>query len=204
MSGLTKSQKKIIDFVSNFIYEKGYSPTFREIQSHFGFASLGSVYTYVKMLKKKGLIQDQKRSSIALTSKDHLAETKKSEILLPLIGYLAAGFPIETFPQSQSIPVTAHLVPNPENTYVMKIKGDTLIDEHIIDGDYVLVEARTEAEAGELIVGNLHQHKTIVKRYFPEGSYLRLESSDGRHEPIILNPDELQIQGVIVHLLRVF
>lgn len=201
MKALTKSQKKILDYVTHFIQEKGYSPTFRDIQAHFQLASLGSVYTYVKALKKKGFLLDQRRTPISLNSLERAPESSQ-ESQLPLIGYLAAGFPIETFPQSQMLPVPSALVPHPEDTYLMRAKGDTLIDEHILDGDLLLIEARSEAREGEMIVGSFEQNRTLIKRFFPEGAYIRLESSDGRHEPIILNPNELLIQGVIIALIR--
>jgi repressor LexA len=201
VKALTKSQRKIFDFVTTFIQEKGYSPTFRDIQSHFGFSSLGSVYTYIKTLKRKGLLHDEKRTAISLTQEE---KDLKEEFTVPLIGYLAAGFPLETFPQSQPIPVPYSLVPNPEDTYIMRAKGDTLIDEHIIDGDLLLIEARSMAHEGELVVAHVQQNDTLVKRFFPEGLYVRLESSDASHEPIILNPEELTIQGVIIGLLRGF
>lgn len=201
MKSLTKSQRKIFDYVTAFIQEKGYSPTFRDIQTEFHFASLGSVYTYIKTLKKKGLFVDQKRTAISLSPPTRQSESSH-ECILPLIGYLAAGFPIETFPQSQMLSVPAALVPHPEDTYLMRAKGDTLIDEHILDGDLILIEARSEAREGEMLVGSLHQNNTLVKRFFPEGAYIRLEGSDGRHEPIILNPGELLIQGVIIGLIR--
>jgi len=201
MKALTKSQRKVFDFVSTFIQDKGYSPTFRDIQSHFGFASLGSVYTYIKTLKKKGLLHDHSRTPISLNADEsHSPE----EFTLPLIGYLAAGFPLETFPQSQTIPIPAILVSNPEDTYVMRVKGDTLVDEHMIDGDLLLIEARSMAHEGELVVAHVQQNDTLVKRFYPEGVYIRLEGSDGRHEPIVLSPEELTIQGVIVGLIRGF
>lgn len=198
-SSLTKSQRKILDYVTAYIEDKGHSPTFREIQSHFRFASLGSVYNYVTILKKKGLLLDQKRSSISLQIEEKVQTT---DLLLPLMGTLAAGFPIETFPQSQFISVPRSLVQNPDDTYLMRVKGDTLIYDHIIDGDLLLIEPRSEAQEGELIVASIDQNETIVKRYFPEGPYIRLESSDSRHEPIILNAQELIIHGVIVGLMR--
>lgn len=197
MSNLTESQRKIFDYVTTFIDRQGYSPTFREIQSHFGFASLGSVYNYVKVLKKKGLLLDQKNTGVTLPPKP-----LDDELNLPLLGSISAGFPIETFPQTQNIPVPRALTPHPEDTYIMRAKGDTLIDEHIVDGDLLLIEARTSANDGELIIGYLNQNEIIVKKYFFEGTYIRLESSDAKREPIILDPNELIIQGVVVGLIR--
>lgn len=200
MKGLTKSQAKVFDFVSHFIENRGHSPTFRDIQSHFGFASLGSVYTYIKTFKKKGLLIDEKRSPISLG--EQKAIKTAGEITVPFIGYLAQGFPIETFHQAQNIAVPASLVAHPDDTYILKAKGETLIDEHIADGDYVIIEAKSIASEGELIVATLDEQDTIVKRFYPEGSYIRLEASDGRHEPIILHPKELQIQGIVVGVFR--
>lgn len=199
MKGLTKQQANILNFVASFIKNNGYSPTFRDIQTHFGLASLGSVYAYIKTLKKKGYLTDQKNVSIALET---LHATGFGELTLPFIGHIAGGFPIETFHQAQSLAVPSSLVSHPEQTYILKAKGDTLIGEHIADGDLILIEAKNSASEGELIVGTINNRDTIVKRFYPEGAYIRLESSDGRHESIILNASEIQIQGVVVGLLR--
>jgi len=200
MKGLTQPQARVFGFISGYIKNNGHSPTFREIQTHFSFASLGSVYAYIKALKKKGLLADQKNATISL--KAEIARLESTEIQLPFIGHLAAGFPIEIFHQAQTVAIPPSIVAHPEDTYVLKAKGDTLIDEHIMDGDLLLIEAKSSANEGELVVATLNYRNTIVKRFFPEGSYIRLEGSDGRHEPIILNPDELQIQGVVIGLIR--
>lgn len=200
MKGLTKSQAKVFDFVSHFIENNGHSPTFRDIQTHFGFASLGSVYTYIETFKQKGLLLKSKRAPITLEAPKQ--QKVAAEMTLPFIGYLAAGFPIETFHQAQNLAVPPSLVPHPDDTYALKAKGETLIDEHIADGDFVLIEAKSIANEGELIVATLDQEDTIVKRFYPEGGYVRLEASDGRHEPIILHPKELQIQGIVVGVIR--
>lgn len=202
MKPLTRSQRKIFDFVSSFLQEKGYSPTFRDIQTHFGFASLGSVYSYITHLKKKGVLQDTKRGPIALPSEEKNNKQPSSDVSLPFIGYISAGFPIETFPQTQTLTVPPALVVHPDDTYVLRAKGDTLIEEHILDGDLLIVEARNEATNGELIVATLNQSDTIIKRYFSEDNYIRLESSSLRHEPIILEMDEIAIQGVVIGLMR--
>jgi repressor LexA len=203
MKGLTKSQAKVFDFVSHFIENRGHSPTFRDIQAHFGFASLGSVYNYIKTFKKKGLLLDQKRAPLSLGAPRE--QKRAGEMTVPFIGYLAQGFPIETFHQAQNLALPASLVAHPDDTYILKAKGETLVDEHIADGDYVIIEAKSIANEGELIVATLYNQDhqdTIVKRFYPEGSYVRLEASDGRHEPIVLHPKELQIQGVVVGVFR--
>jgi repressor LexA len=199
LKGLTKSQARVFDFVTCFIKEKGYSPTFRDIQSHFKLASLGSVYTYVKALKSKGLFIDRKNSPIALDIKE---DTLTSEHKIPFIGYLTAGFPIEMFAQSQTLGIPASLITNKESTYVLRVKGDTLLDEHICNGDHLIIEARSFAQEGELILATINGQDTLVKRFYPEGAYVRLEAQDARHEPIILSASELNIQGVVRGVLR--
>lgn len=202
MNNLTKSQKKIYDYISFYIQEKEVPPTFREIQAHFNLKSLGSVHSYIKTLKKKGLLDLQSRGGITLSKKeiDHVVKFK--ELTLPFIGYIAAGFPLETFPQSQSISVPPFMVKNEEITYLLRAKGDTLIGEHILDGDLLLVEARGEASLGELILARLSKGETIVKKYYQEGNFVRLEASDNRHVPIVLKQGEIDIQGAIIGVLR--
>lgn len=199
MKGLTKPQADVLNFVSSFIKNNGHSPTFREIQAQFGLASLGSVYAFIKALKKKGYLADQKNMPIALEAS---STPTLNALTLPYIGHIAAGFPIETFHQAQELSVPSSLVQHPDQTYILKAKGDTLIDEHIADGDLLLIEAKSHANEGELIVGTINQRDTIIKRFYPEGTYIRLESSDGRHESIILAPSEIRIQGIVVALIR--
>lgn len=200
MKGLTKPQAKVFNYINTFMKTSGYSPTFRDIQSHFGFASLGSVYAYIKALKKKGYLLDQKNTSISLGASERPHTSQ--ELQIPFIGHIKGGFPIEMFHKTMNISVPVSYIPNPEQTYALKAKGDMLIDEHILDGDFVLIEAKSSANEGELIVATVNYRDTIVKRFFPEGAYVRLESSDGRHESIILDPSEIQIQGIVIGLIR--
>lgn len=200
MRGLTRQQADILQFIRRYIDEKGYSPTFRDIQLAFDFASLGSVYGYVKALKKKGALVNEKNAPITLQKP---LETRAStDLQLPLIGTLAAGFPIETFHHSQQIDVPRSFVQHEESTYVLRVKGDTLVNERINDGDFLVIEARSEAEEGELVLATLNGQDTIVKRYHPEGGYLRLEGAEESAAPLMLHPEEVDIQGVIIALLR--
>lgn len=204
MKALTRSQKQVYDFVCQHIKKTGYSPTFREIQAHFKYSSLASVFNFVKILKKKGFISDESRSCIALTSPMGMFREDRDELEVPFIGTIAQGFPIETFPQAKTVRVPSSLVRTIENTYVLKAKGETLHEERIADGDLLIVEARKEAHFGEIVLATINSCDTMIKRYFPEDGYVRLEGSSEQHHPIILEKDEVTIQGVLIGLIRAY
>lgn len=199
MKTLTQSQKQVYDFVCDTFQQTGRTPTFREIQDHFKFSSLGTVYNFVKILKRKGFFSDHRHSSISLTQ---VKQEASQECQIPFIGLIAQGFPIETFPQTKNVSLPSSLVPTPENTYVLKAKGETLSEERISDGDLLIVEARQEAHYGEIVLATINNYDTIIKRYYPEGSYVRLEGSHDQHQPIILEKDEVTIQGILIGLWR--
>ncbi|MGK5594106.1 MAG: transcriptional repressor LexA [Parachlamydiaceae bacterium] len=199
MKTLTQSQKQVYDFVCDTFQQTGRTPTFREIQNHFNFSSLGTVYNFVKILKRKGFFSDDRHAAISLTT---FKQESSQECLIPFIGLIAQGFPIETFPQTKNVSLPSSLVQNPENTYVLKAKGETLSEERISDGDLLIVEARQEAHYGEIVLATINNYDTIIKRYYPEGSYVRLEGSHDQHQPIILEKDEISIQGILVGLWR--
>lgn len=204
MKGLTKRQSDIVNYVNEFIQTHRYSPSFREIMVHFGFSSLGTVYRHVAVLKRKGIFLTEKGCSRSLAVASTVNNEVKSEIHLPFIGQIKARDPIETFSQSRTIAVPDYMVHAKDRTYVLRATGDTLTEEMIADGDLLLVEARQEAHSGETVVALINQHDTIVKRYFPEGQYIRLTGQNPHHHPILIRSEDIQIQGVLVGLLRLY
>lgn len=207
MIGLTKRQQEILSFIQDYIHRNQYSPSYREIMHHFGFSSLGSVSKHLHALKRKGVLTGEKQTSRSIFPTQSMFSTRNSvEIELPFIGHLSAGLPLETFPQSQTLAVPEFLVNLPEQTYVLRARGNTLNDELIADSDLLLVEARNEAFAGEMIIGlwSKTDNAALVKRYYPEGNYIRLEGHSRHYEPLLVKHEELQIQGVIVGLIRSF
>lgn len=203
MRPLTRTQKEIFDYISTFSGSNGHSPTFRDIQKQFRFASLGSVYAHVKTLKKKGLIQEGKHERIALNSHPiGLAQAEKNSYELTLIGQVAAGFPLETFPEPFTMEVPKMLVKNPDTSYLLKVKNDTLIEESLLEGDLIIIDTGAQATYGALIVATLAEGGALVKRYFPEDPWIRLENTSGRYEPLVVATDELEILGVITGVLR--
>lgn len=203
MKGLTKRQRELIDFIQNFIDSNRYSPSYREIGQHFGFASLGSVYNHVTTLKKKGfLYADSKTSRSVTTLKEPVKNSAPNELTVPLIGYIAAGMPIQTFPQTQLIQVPSNYVLSPDKTYALRAKGDSLMEEMIADGDILLVEVRHEAHPGETVVALINENDIIVKKYYPEGDFIRLLGTNSEHNPILLRHEDIVVQAVVVSLLR--
>lgn len=203
MKTVTKRQTEVLQYIRDYLKTHQYAPSFREIMQHFSFTSPGTVYRYIHVLKSKGLIDTKKQQSRSLTLlKDQNEQDKQALINLPFIGYISGGEPIETFSKSQSFEVPLSLVPMPESTYVLKVKGDELIDELIAEGDYLLVEARQKAFSGETVVALMNQQDIIIKKYFDEEAYIRLVSHNPHHHPLIVREDDFMIQGIVVGLIR--
>lgn len=205
MKGLTPKQSEILQFIQSYMQEHHYSPSYREIMKHFAFTSPGTVFKHIRTLQRKGVITTEKKSHRSITPVLTGQKSKEStEISLPFIGNLSAGYPLELFIQSKSIAVPASLVLVPENTYVLQVQGDSLHNEWILDGDLLLVETRQDIQTGEMILGLINHHDTVLKRYFPEGNNIRLESRHPNIKPLTLRQEHILIQGVLVGLMRIY
>ena len=203
MKGITKRQRDIVNYIHEFIAAHRYSPSYREIGSHFGFSSLGSVYKHIHTLRKKGVLQLEAMSSRSLKPVNEAVKNGTIfEKKLPLIGNISAGVPIQLFSKSQEVYVPHAFVRLPDQTYVLKAQGNSLNEELIGDGDLIVVEARQEAHPGETIVALINNHDTILKKYYPEGDYVKLTGCNPHQHPIILRTEDIQIQGIVVGLVR--
>ncbi|MEI8365134.1 MAG: transcriptional repressor LexA [Parachlamydiaceae bacterium] len=203
MKGLTKRQKELIDYIQEFIISKGYSPSYREIGDRFGFSSLGSVYKHVNVLKRKGVLQQESHTSRSIAP---VAETviphNRVEIEIPFIGHIVAEKPVQLFSDSRKMFVSRSFVREPEKTYALRMQGDFLKEEMIIDGDVLLVEVRQLIHPGETVVALINGNDTIVKKYYSEGDHVRLLSTCSLHHPILLRQKDVTVQGVVIGLLR--
>lgn len=204
MKGLTSRQLDIVNFIQEFIKLNNYSPSYREIMSHFSFTSLGTVYKHIQRLKNKGLVTADKQSHRSVLPILTESRQEPKEIQLPLIGNLSIGYPLELFVKPQMLAVPPSLVHAPDDTYLLQAQGDSLIDEAILDGDILLIETRQDIQPGEMILGLINQHDTVLKKYYPEGQYIRLESRHPQNRPLTIRHDHIQIQGVLVGLFRVY
>jgi len=197
---LTRRQREILDFLARHIERKGYAPTIEEIGAHFGLSSLATVHKHLVNLEGKGLIKRQWNRSRALELVP--AEVKVRSVELPLLGRVAAGTPIEAVASSETIFVPEDMVGRKE-TYVLQVKGDSMIDEQIRDGDYVIVENRKAARDGEMVIALLENERATLKKLFRErGGKIRLQPANSRMRPILVDGDALRIQGVVIGVLR--
>jgi len=205
VKGLTKRQRELIDYIQDFITANRYSPSYREISTHFGFTSLGSVYKHIATLKKKGMLSSDPHTSRSVTTLHNPAPPPlqtPSEVYIPFIGHISSGRPIQTFSQAQQIQVPAHYVHSPEKTYALRAQGDSLIEEMIADGDILLVEVRQQAHPGETVVALINGQDTIIKKYYPEGDWVRLLGMHSHHHPILLRQEDVAVQAIVVSLIR--
>ena len=209
MKYVTERQRDILNFIRDFQKERGVAPTHREICDHFGFSSYGTVYKHLSLLEKKGLIRrdwNQKRGVELVEEKEEKREPKRDERSsareLPLFGYIAAGRPIDVDVSDELITVPEHLTTRGEN-YVLKVRGDSMVDDGILDGDLVIVSRRERADNGEMVVANVNGEVTL-KRLYREGERVRLQSANSMMHPIYAAAREVSVQGVVVGLMRRF
>lgn len=199
MTTLTKRQREILDYIEASIADAGYAPTLEEIGGRFGLRSMATVHKHVANLEAKGYIRRRWNHSRAIELVERRRRPRAVE--LPLLGRVAAGSPIEAIEGNDSIEVPESLVRRRE-TYALLVKGDSMIDEGILDGDYVVVEERPHPDNGQMVVASIDGEAT-VKRFHREASgAVRLEPANPAYEPIIVHDRELEIRGVVVGVIR--
>jgi repressor LexA len=206
MKYLTERQRDILQFIRDFQGARGVAPTHREICDHFGFSSYGTVYKHLSLLEKKGLIRrdsNQKRG-VELVEKEpsRNAAPEAAARDLPLFGYIAAGRPIDVDTSDETITVPDRLTGRGDN-YVLKVRGDSMVDDGILDGDFVIINRRERADNGEMVVANVNGEVTL-KRYYFEGERVRLQPANSMMAPIYAASREVAVQGVVVGLMRRF
>ena len=200
---LTARQKEILEFIREFREEHGISPTHLEIRERFGFSSYGTVYKHLKLLENKGFLTrdpNQKRGILPIEDGE---ESAGRVVELPFFGRIAAGRPIEAVAGDESLGVPDHLLGKTGEHYVLRVNGDSMIDEGIFDGDFVVVQLREEAEPGEMVVALVGDEATL-KHFFPEGEKVRLQPANPSMDPIFVPAGDVRIQGIVVGLMRKF
>lgn len=226
---LTAKEKAFLEFVESFQQSSGISPSYQEIRDHFGFASFNSVQNYLKQLTRKGYVKNNanqkraiqivqpvvgKQSSMQFTagpSLKPLLQSKEEVLSLPLLGKVAAGCPIESLKHDEFIQVPNHMVRNASKTFALRVQGDSMINEGIMDGDTILVQQQNNATNGDLVVATIENEAT-VKRFFlrtpPRGSHdelmVELRPANEKLQSMWYSPYEVSIQGILVGLLRKF
>ncbi len=204
---LTPKQLEIVQFIVDYRERKGLAPTLEEIASELGVSKI-TVYEHVTQLAKKGAIAKEKYRSRSLVVNEALeneirarraARSGERPYVLPLLGQIAAGQPIEAVEDPEEIDLS-DMVRKDRASYVLKVKGNSMIDEGIRSGDYVIVEGRNWASNGEMVVAVLPNNEATLKRFYKEGDRIRLQPANPDMEPIYV--DQCQIRGVVVGVLR--
>ena len=196
---VTRRQKEVVDFLESFVARNGYSPSFEEIARGMGLKSLATVHKHVTNLEKKGLLDRVHNRSRSIDLLPPGARTRSSD-RVPLAGRIAAGVPVEALETSETI--SLHDVVGNRDVFALEVRGDSMRDEHIISGDYVLVERTRTARQGEIVVALVHGAETTLKRFYSEGSVVRLQPSSLEMDPIRLPAAQVAIQGRVLGVLR--
>jgi repressor LexA len=200
MLPLTKRQREILDYLNEFIQRHGYAPSLEEIGRRFGLSSLATVHKHLTNLQEKGFIKRAWNRSRSVEMVP--ARSGGRALELPLLGFVAAGVPIEAIASNETITVPENLA-GKRDTYVLRVKGDSMIDEQIRDGDYVVVEDRKTAENGEMVIALLGGTDVTLKKFFREaGGKIRLQPANATMQPIFADADQVQVQGVVVGVMR--
>jgi len=198
---MTKRQTEILNFIVSYVRDNGYAPSYREIAEHFGISSTATVHEHVKNLESKGYLSGVGESARSLEVNPGVARFARA-IELPLMGLIAAGEPIEAVEGKESLDVPESLVGDPSRSYVLKVKGDSMIEDGIHSGDYVIVEKNESPANGDIVVAILDNMYATLKRFYREKDRIRLQPANRMMAPIYVR--DVLIQGVVRGLVRDF
>jgi repressor LexA len=200
---LTKRQRQVYDFIANFVARQGYSPSFEEIGAGLGLSSLATVHKHLCNLEEKGLLKrdfNRSRSIDLLPMKTRTRPPATASLELPLVGRIAAGRPVEQLENPGTISLAD--LTRSRDVFVLQVSGDSMQDEHIVDGDYVLIEKVPSARDGEIVVALVGGSETTLKRIYREGERVRLQPSNANMQPIFVPAAQVQVQGRVIGVLR--
>lgn len=198
---LTKRQREILDFIEGFVRFRGYSPSFEEIAKNFEYRSLATVHEHLSNLQSKGYIRKNYNESRSIELVD--SDIRIAAVELRLLGSVAAGLPIEAIEERESISVPEDMITGSvAQHYVLKVRGSSMIDEQIRDGDYVIVQSRDTAHDGEMVIALVDGENATMKKFFRENDQVRLQPANPDLDPMYFDPDRITIQGVVIGVIR--
>jgi repressor LexA len=201
---LTKRQKQVLDLIAGFVEENGYCPSYEEIARGLELASLATVHKHISVLESKGYLKrgfNQSRSlELAPKYIQEQRRPKAGPVEIPLLGRIAAGAPVETVEQRETLNFADFA--GSGNTFALQVRGDSMIDDHICDGDLILVERVQEAMEGDIVVALVAGSETTLKRFHREGDMVRLQPANSALQPIVVPARDVQIQGRLLAVLR--
>ena len=197
---LTRRQREVLDVIRRFIDEHRYSPSLEEIGQELGLSSVATVHKHVSHLVEKGFVRRSWNQNRSIELND--AEDETGVIALPLSGSIAAGYPLEAVTDDETIRVPSDMVRDRHSSYVLRVQGQSMIDEQIRDGDFVVVERRDTARDGETVVALIDEAEATLKQLFRERDRVRLQPANVTMAPIYVDAERLRIQGVVVGVIR--
>lgn len=197
---LTPKQKEVLDFIIDFINDRGYAPSFREIADGLNLASPSTVHVHIQALRSRGFLKAG-GAARELEPTDKAVRWGKS-IMLPLAGLITAGEPIEAIEERETIAVPVDLAPNSANSFVLRVKGQSMIEDGIFDGDYVVVERNPSPKNGDVVVALLDNAYATLKRFYRERDRIRLQPANSTMKPIYCY--DPVIQGTVKAVIRKF
>jgi len=196
---LTKRQKQLYDFLDEYIARQGFAPTLEEIGQHFKLSSLATVHKHLSNLEHKGLIVRKWNFSRAIELVPR--QKKTGAVDVPLLGYVAAGLPIEPVETDETFTVPEEFIRR-QNTFVLRVKGNSMVNDGILDGDYIIVEERADAENGDTVVAVVNGEATVKKFYRDQGDTVRLVPANDGMAPIVAAAQAVSIRGAVVAVMR--
>jgi len=198
---LTKRQREILNYLTLYSEQNGYAPSFEEIADNFSYNSLATVHEHLSNLERKGFIKRSYNESRAIEILP--SELVPKAIELPLLGAVAAGVPIEAVAHQETIAVPDTMVQRTGNHYVLRVRGNSMIDEQIRDGDFVVINDRHSADNGEMVIAMLHGNSATVKKFYRErDGRIRLQPANETMAPLYVHENDITIQGIVVGVMR--
>jgi len=197
---ITARQRRVFDYIANYFEAHQEAPTMAEIGKEFGMSSLASVHNAVSILEREGLIHRIPNVSRGIELVEQ--EIEKETFEIPLLGFVAAGVPIEAILNYETICIPRDML-KPGRMFALRVRGDSMIDEQIREDDIIVLQSQQTAENGQTVVALIDGNDTTVKRFYRGRNHIRLEAANPRYKAIIVRPpDRLQIQGVVVAVIR--
>jgi repressor LexA len=195
--GLTPAQERVYQFVRGYIDQHGYAPSYEEIRSNLGFQSLNAVFKHLKQIEERGYLRTPwKNKKRAL----ELAPLQGASLFIPFLGNVAAGTPMEAVEVPESIEVPENFLGNGSN-FALRVKGESMIEDGIRDGDILIISKQPQAENGQTVVALVNGEST-VKKFYHDGDEIELRPANESMEPIRVAADEVEVVGVVMGLLR--
>jgi repressor LexA len=202
---LTKRQKQVLDFIAGFVDEQGYCPSYEEIARGLNLASLATVHKHISVLESKSYLKRGFNQSRSLElAPRYVQEQKRSKVMvpeIPLLGRIAAGFPVETVEQKETLNFGDFT--GSGETFALEVRGDSMIDDHICDGDLILVERVQQALDGDIVVALVNGSETTLKRFYREADgMIRLQPANSTLAPIVVPAASVELQGRLLAVMR--